>query len=124
MLSHAGLPIQSAFIMLVPMFHHFVPLLVVFVFAGFLRALVIVSNVISMVEDVDARRVSRGVVSGIYNAAQDVGNILGPSVGGLIASLVGVAKLFLAGPLIIVALLFLSLWSCRFVKPSIRSGHS
>ncbi|TMA13550.1 MAG: MFS transporter [Deltaproteobacteria bacterium] len=124
MLSHAGLPIQSAFIMLVPMFHHFVPLLVVFVFAGFLRALVIVSNVISMVEDVDARRVSRGVVSGIYNAAQDVGNILGPSVGGLIASLVGVAKLFLAGPLIIVALLFLSLWSCRYVKPSIRSGHS
>jgi predicted MFS family arabinose efflux permease len=123
-LSHTGLPVQAAFIMLVPMFHHFTPLLAIFVFAGFLRALVIVSNVISMVEDAEARRVSRGVVSGIYNAAQDVGNILGPSVGGLIASVVGVAKLFLAGPLLIVALLFLSLWSCRFVRPSIRSGHS
>ena len=123
-LSHAGLPVQSVFIMLVPMFHQFTPLLVIFVFAGFLRALVIVSNVISMVEDVDASRVNRGVVSGIYNAAQDVGNILGPSVGGLIASVVGVAKLFVAGPLVVVALLFLSLWSCRFVKPSIRSGHS
>jgi DHA1 family multidrug resistance protein-like MFS transporter len=123
-LSHIGLPVQSAFIMLVPLFHHFTPLLIIFVLAGFLRALVIVSNVISMVEDVDASRVNRGVVSGIYNAAQDIGNILGPSVGGLIASVVGVAKLFFAGPLLVVALLFLSLWSCRFVRPSIRSGHS
>jgi MFS family permease len=115
LLSHAGLPLQSVFMMLVPLFHGFTPLLVVFIFAGFMRALVIVSNVISMVEDVDASRVNRGVVSGIYNAAQDVGNILGPSAGGVIASFTGLAALFVAGPLLIVFVFFLSLWACRFM---------
>ncbi len=115
-LSHTGLPLQSVFIMLVPLFHHFVPLVVVFVFAGFMRAIVIVSNAISMVEDVDETRVNRGVVSGIYNGAQDIGNILGPSVGGLIASFTGISALFVAAPLVVVSLFFLSLWGSGFVK--------
>jgi DHA1 family multidrug resistance protein-like MFS transporter len=117
LLSHTGLPLQSVFMMMVPLFHGFVPLLIVFVFAGFMRALVIVSNVVSMVEDVNTSRVNRGVVSGIYNAAQDVGNILGPSVGGLIASFTGLSTLFVAGPLGIVSIFFVSLWACRFIAP-------
>jgi len=102
--------------MLVPFFHDFASLLVVFLLAGFLRAVVIVANTISMVEDVDDTRVSRGVISGIYNAAGDVGNILGPSAGGLIASITGIARLFIVGPLIAAVLFFFSLWACKFLK--------
>jgi len=69
------------------------------------------------VEDVDATRVSRGVISGLYNAAGDVGNILGPSLGGLIATFTGVGRLFLVGPLMITAAFFVSLWACRFIAP-------
>ena len=117
-LSRVGLPLQSAFIMLVPFFHDFGPLLTLFVLAGFLRAVVIVANAISMVEDVDATRVSRGVISGMYNAAGDIGNILGPSMGGLIASFTGIAKLFFVGPLMITVLFFLSLRACRYADPA------
>ena len=123
-LSRAGLPLQSAFLMLVPFFHDFASLLVVFLLAGFLRAVVIVANTISMVEDVDDTRVSRGVISGIYNAAGDIGNILGPSAGGLIASFTGIAHLFLVGPLIAVVLFFFSLWACRFVGKSVGLRHT
>src|SRR3989338_2265639 len=123
-LSRAGLPLQSAFMMLVPLFHDFGPLVIVFVLAGFVRALVLVANSISMVEDIDTTRASRGIVSGVYNAAGDIGNILGPSAGGLIATFTGVAGLFVAGPVMIVALFFLSLWGCRFAGRSIRLGHS
>lgn len=116
-LSRFGLPLQAAFMMMVPLVHDFGPLLTVFLLAGFVRAIVIVSNSISMVEDVDATRVSRGVISGIYNAAGDVGNILGPSLGGVIATFTGVGRLFLAGPLMITAAFLLSLWSSRFIAP-------
>ena len=115
-LSRAGLPLQSAFLMLVPFFHDFASLLTVFLLAGFLRAVVVVANTISMVEEVDDSRVSRGVISGIYNAAGDVGNILGPSAGGLIASFTGIPGLFIVGPLIATVLFFFSLWACKYLK--------
>jgi predicted MFS family arabinose efflux permease len=117
-LSRLGLPLQSAFMMMVPFVHDFGPLLTVFLMAGFIRAIVIVANSISMVEDVDATRVSRGVISGIYNAAGDIGNILGPSLGGLIATFTGVGRLFFVGPLMITVAFFLSLWACRFIRPA------
>jgi len=116
----AGLPLQSAFLMLVPLFHDLGPLLVIFLLAGFMRAVVIVANTISMVEDVDTTRVSRGMASGIFNAAGDIGNILGPSTGGLIASITGVARLFFFGPLLIAILFCISLWSCQFLENSYK----
>jgi predicted MFS family arabinose efflux permease len=57
------------------------------------------------------------VSSGLYNAAGDLGNIVGPSMGGLIASVTGVANLFMVGPLVTAALFFISLWACRFIRP-------
>lgn len=121
--ARVGLPLQSAFMTLVPFFHDLSSLLIIFILVGFLRAVAIVANTISMVEDVDTTRVSRGVASGIYNAAGDLGNILGPSVGGMVAAFTGVAGLFFLGPAAI-ALAFLgALWSCKFLKPSIRLRH-
>ena len=116
-LSHFGLPLQSAFMILVPFVHSFGPLMTVFLFAGFVRAIVIVANSISMVEDVDMTRVSRGVISALYNAAGDIGNILGPSMGGLIATFTGVGRLFFVGPLLITAAFFVSLWGTGFIRP-------
>ncbi|HEY1371923.1 MAG TPA: MFS transporter [Candidatus Binatia bacterium] len=119
-LSRFGLPLQSTFMILVPFVESFSPLLVVFLLAGFVRAIVIVANSISMVEDVDMTRVSRGVISALYNAAGDIGNILGPSMGGLIATFTGVAHLFFVGPLLITTSFVLSLWACRFIRPARR----
>jgi predicted MFS family arabinose efflux permease len=120
-LSRFGLPLQSMFIILVPFVESFSPLLVVFLLAGFVRAIVIVANSISMVEDVDMTRVSRGVISALYNAAGDIGNILGPSMGGLIATFTGVAHLFFVGPLLITTSFVVSLWACRFIRPARHS---
>ena len=116
--SRLGLPLQAAFMTLVPLFNGLSPLLIIFVLVGFLRAVAIVANTISMVEDVDTTRVSRGVASGIYNAAGDLGNILGPSAGGIIAAFTGVAGLFFVGPVMIVVLFFASLWGCKFLGKS------
>jgi predicted MFS family arabinose efflux permease len=98
-LSYAGLPLQSALMMLVPLFTDFGTVLAVYICAGFMRAVAIVSNAVSLVEDVDETKVRRGVATGIYNAAGDLGNILGPGAGGLIASATGVAGMFVVAPL-------------------------
>jgi len=111
-ISRVGLPLQAALMTLVPFFQELAPLLVIFILVGFLRAVAIVANTISMVEDVDTTRVSRGVASGIYSASGDVGNIVGPAAGGLIASLAGIARLFFVAPALIAALFLLALWGC------------
>jgi predicted MFS family arabinose efflux permease len=103
--------------MLVPLCTDFLTLLIVYVSAGFIRAVAIVSNAVSLVQDTDETRVPRGMSSGLYNAGGDLGNIIGPSMGGLIASVTGVANLFLVGPLVTAVLFFLSLWACRFIAP-------
>ncbi len=121
-LSLIGLPLQAGVMMLVPLFHGFAGLLVVFVLAGFLRAVVLVANTIGMVEDMDESRFSRGVASGIFNAAGDLGLILGPGFGGLVASFTGVALLFFVGPLSGALVFLLSLWGCGFVRP-VRRGE-
>jgi MFS family permease len=108
-LSRVGLALQSALLMLVPLCGNFGTLLAVSTGSGFMRAVAIVSNAIGLVEDVDETRVQRGVASGIYNAAGDLGNILGPSAGGMIAAFTGLAGLFVFTPLISTLLFFIVL---------------
>lgn len=117
-LSYGGMPVQSAFVLLIPFCTDFLTLLIVHVSAGFVRAVAVVSNTISLLQDTEESRVPRGMSSGLYNAAGDLGNIIGPSMGGLIASVTGVANLFLVGPLVTAVLFFLSLWACRHIRPS------
>lgn len=68
------------------------------VVAGFGRAVAVVANTVALTQDVDPARVSRGVASGILNAALDLGNIIGPIVGGLITSAAGLDRLWLIAP--------------------------
>ena len=76
-LSYFGLPLQSLILMLIPLFSGFGTILFVYVGSGFLRAIVIVANAVGLVQDVPESRVRRGLASGVYNAAGDLGNILG-----------------------------------------------
>ena len=98
-LSYFGLPLQSLILMLVPLFTSFGAIIVVYVASGFMRAIVIVANAVGLVQDVPETKVRRGLASGVYNAAGDVGNILGPSIGGFIAQATGIASVFVVGSL-------------------------
>lgn len=98
-LSYAGIPLQSAILMLIPLFTGFGTILAVYVLSGLMRAIVIVANAVGLVQDVDENKVQRGLASGIYNAAGDLGNILGPSIGGLIAQATSLGGVFVIGSL-------------------------
>jgi DHA1 family multidrug resistance protein-like MFS transporter len=98
-LSYFGLPLQSLVLMLIPLFSGFGTILFVYVMSGLLRAIVVVANAVGLVQDVPESRVRRGLASGVYNAAGDLGNILGPSVGGFIAHATGIGSVFVVGPL-------------------------
>jgi MFS transporter, DHA1 family, multidrug resistance protein len=98
-LSYFGLPLQSLILMLVPLFTGFGTILFVYVASGFMRAIVVVANAVGLVQDVPESKVRRGLASGVYNAAGDMGNILGPSIGGFIAHATGIASVFVVGSL-------------------------
>lgn len=115
-LSYFGLPLQSLILMLVPLFTGFGTVLFVYVASGLLRAIVVVANAVGLVQDVPESRVRRGLASGVYNAAGDLGNILGPSIGGLIAHATGIASVFVLGSLGAVALFLIGAVLLRRVR--------
>lgn len=98
-LSYAGIPLQSALLMLIPLFTGFGTILIVYILSGLMRAIVIVANAVGLVQDVDERKVQRGIASAVYNSAGDVGNILGPVIGGVIAHAAGIGAVFVLGSL-------------------------
>lgn len=98
-LSYAGIPLQCAILMLVPLFTGFGAVITVYVLSGLMRAVVIVANAVGLVQDVDENKVQRGLASALYNAAGDLGNILGPAAGGLIAQATSIGGVFVVGSL-------------------------
>jgi predicted MFS family arabinose efflux permease len=98
-LSYAGIPLQCAILTLVPLFTGFGAVITVYVLSGFMRAVVIVANAVGLVQDVDENKVQRGLASALYNAAGDLGNILGPAAGGLIAQATSIGGVFVVGSL-------------------------
>ena len=124
-LSYLGLPLQSVILMLVPLFSGFGTILFVYVASGLLRAIVVVANAVGLVQDVPESRVRRGLASGVYNAAGDLGNILGPSIGGFIAHATGIASVFVVGSLGSTALFLIGvLLLRRLQRPAEASGLS
>ncbi len=116
-LSYAGIPLQSAILMLIPLFTGFGTILAVYVLSGFMRAVVIVANAVGLVQDVDETKVRRGVASAIYNSAGDLGNILGPAVGGLIAHLTSLGGVFVYGSIGTVVLFLVGIAAVRRLPP-------
>ena len=117
-LSYAGIPLQSLLLMLIPLFTGFGAILVVYVISGLMRAIVIVANAVGLVQDVDETKVQRGLASGIYNAAGDLGNILGPSIGGLIAQATSLGGVFVVGSLGSTVLFLLVAVAVRRLRPT------
>ena len=115
-LSYFGLPLQSLILMLVPLFTGFGTILFVYVASGFMRAIVVVANAVGLVQDVPESKVRRGLASGVYNAAGDMGNILGPSIGGFIAHATGIASVFVVGSLGSTALFLFGVLLVRRLK--------
>jgi DHA1 family multidrug resistance protein-like MFS transporter len=72
----------------------FWPILLVVLAVGLCRAVTFVANSIALTEDVDESRVGRGVASGLFNAATDLGQIVGPTVGGFVAQAIGLDWMF------------------------------
>lgn len=108
-----GLPAQAAVVMLIAVLSQLGPLLGVIVVAGTLRAVVMVSNAASMTEAMDERRFSKGMASGLFNAAGDLGYVIGPLFGGLLADLVGLPRMFLLAPALVAACYFAMLATVR-----------
>ena len=99
--------------MLIPLFTGFGTLLAVYVLSGFMRAVVIVANAAGLVQEVPESKVRRGVASGIFNAAGDMGNILGPALGGFIAQATSLGGVFVIGPIASTIVFLLGTWAVR-----------
>jgi MFS transporter, DHA1 family, multidrug resistance protein len=112
-LSYAGIPLQSALLMLIPLFTGFGPILFVYILSGLMRAIVIVANAVGLVQDVDETKVQRGIASAVYNSAGDLGNIIGPSIGGVIAHATSIGSVFVIGSLGSTILFLLVILSLR-----------
>jgi MFS family permease len=69
-------------------------LLVAMLWVATCRAIVLVANTVSLTEDIDEERVSRGVASGLFNAATDVGNLAAPALGGVVGAAFGLTSIF------------------------------
>jgi predicted MFS family arabinose efflux permease len=117
-LSYAGIPLQSGILMLIPLFTGFGSILVVYVFSGLMRAVVIVANAVGLVQDVDDTKVRRGLASALYNSAGDLGNILGPTAGGLIAHAAGLGGVFVVGSLGSTVLFLVGIFMVRRLNAS------
>ena len=69
-------------------------------------------------QDVHENKVQRGLASGIYNAAGDLGNILGPSIGAVIAQATSISGVFVIASLGSTVLFLFVVWAVRFVIPA------
>lgn len=111
-----GVLLNAGMLMLFALPLGFVPLLLVAVMAGLGRAVAVVANTVALTHDVPGG-MSRGVASGILNAALDLGSIAGPIVGGLLALGVGIHSLWLLAPPIFVASYFAATLTVRRSPP-------
>lgn len=116
-LTAIGVVVQSAALFAVPLLAGFGPQLVLFLIMGTTRALAVVANSVELVASADQARVPRGVMSGLYNTAQDLGQLCGPALGGLLAASIGLSATFGAVAMLSLvggsSVLLLAGWSAR-----------
>lgn len=88
-----GVIVMAASTVALPLATSFAALLALFTVLGFCRGLLRVTTAATVA---DLRREGKdvGLASGVYNAGLDIGAIIGPSVGGLVASAVGIPAMF------------------------------
>jgi len=117
-----GIAAQAVALMLVPISYSFLPLLLIMLFVALWRAVGLVASTMVLAEDPDPRRVSRGLASGVYNAAGDLGS-LGVSIGGgLLAAQVGVDALFWLLPGVVLVVYVLAATALERVRRDASSS--
>jgi MFS family permease len=120
-----GLILTAGITLLVPVLGSFLPLLVLNIVLGGLRAGALVGSMVSAVEYAgeDARK--RGLAAGMYSFATDGANVLTPLIGGLVAERIGLAAIFWAMPIGLISLylglLAVSTWHARRSEPALSS---
>jgi len=88
-----GIVLMSSSTFLVPIFPAFAPLIVLFAVNGVCRGLLRVTSAATVAE-VRAEGQDVGIASAVYNAGLDVGAIIGPAIGGVVADRVGLGAMF------------------------------
>lgn len=114
-----GLAGQALFMVLLASSYGFWPLLAAQLAVGVCRAVTFVANSIALAEDVDEARVGRGIASGLFNAASDLGQIVGPTIAGLIGQAAGLPTMFRLLPPLLFAAYLLAMLASR--GPSVRA---
>ena len=120
---NGGIILLVAAYVLIPSFSTLAPLAALFISVGLLRAGSVVANTIALAEDVPEEEVSRGTAAGLFNAAKDLGDIVGPLLSGLVAAQIGVGPLFSVVPPAMLAFYGLT-WLAlrRLQRPSARTA--
>jgi predicted MFS family arabinose efflux permease len=118
-----GFVLQAGLLAVVPAFTALAPLLALFIVAGALRAVTVVSTTVATVDAGEASGVPRGVISGLYNAGVDLGVLLGPAAGGLIAAAIGVSGAFVATPFLALGVYLVALGAARAYRPPARPAR-
>jgi predicted MFS family arabinose efflux permease len=109
----ASFALQTLLLAGVPLLTTFTPLLLLFIAAGCLRAITVVSTTVAMVTASERGGVPRGITAGLYNAGVDSGVLLGPALGGLIAGAIGLGGAFVATPALAFGAYLLALGAAR-----------
>ena len=88
-----GIVLMSISTFLLPVFPALAPLIVLFAVNGVCRGLLRVTSAATVAE-VRAEGQDVGIASAVYNAGLDVGAIMGPAIGGVVADRVGLGAMF------------------------------
>ena len=99
--------------MLVPLFTTFLPLLILHVILGALRAGALVGSMVAAVEYAGSDPRKRGMAAGMYSLGSDSANVFGPLVGGVIADRMGLEATYWALPLVLMVVYFALLAASR-----------
>jgi MFS family permease len=97
-----GLAAVAGLVMLVPSLTTFLGLALLMLPIGLSRAAVFLTTSVATAERAERHGVPRGLASGLLNIGLDVGAILGPALGGLVAERVGLDNAFRLFPPLLV----------------------
>ncbi|MBM2810274.1 MAG: transporter [Chloroflexi bacterium] len=93
-IAYVGIGLQAALLFAMPFVRDVLVFIAISAAFGLGRAVVVVATSAGLAEEVDDTRVSRGMATATYSTSADVSNIGAPLVGGLVASLFGIAVMF------------------------------
>jgi len=108
-LAVAGLVGQVCAIALLPFTANLLLLTALSMAYGLGRGIMLVANTLGMAESSDEAAVSRGASSGLFNAASDLGTLLGPLIAGVTAGIIGVGTTLFFLTLSVLVVYFASL---------------